>query len=185
MADGLPDLVTDRMILRQASVDDLDDLAAMNAEPDVLRFINGGVPFDRSETETWLRDKIDWSWVGRLRNPDSVSDFVGVFGISPTIDGVRELGYRLPTHRWGSGYGTEGSRAVIEYGFASWGLSRIWAQTMTVNTGSRRVMEKSGLTFVGMLDLEFDEPIPGSEHGDVEYEITRATWEQSRSAQNG
>ena len=55
-------------------------------------------------------------------------------------------------------------------------MRRIWAQTMTVNQASRRVMERVGLEFVRTFFGEWDDEIPGGEHGDVEYELTRAGW---------
>ena len=58
-----------------------------------------------------------------------------------------ELGYRLPA-AWGKGYASEGSRALVEKGFAELGVQRVFATTMAVNIGSRRVMEKAGLKFV-------------------------------------
>ncbi len=87
-----------------------------------------------------------------------------------------ELGYRLRRDAWGHGYATEGSRALIAKGFGELGLSRIWAQTMAVNTRSRRVLEKSGLRYVRTFFMDFDDPIPGTEKGEVEYAITRSEW---------
>jgi RimJ/RimL family protein N-acetyltransferase len=78
---------------------------------------------------------------------------------------------------WGRGYGTEGSRALIDKGFAEYGIDRVHAETMTVNIGSRRVMEKAGLRYVRTFDADWPVRIPGDEHGDVEYAITRAEWE--------
>ena len=50
----------------------------------------------------------------------------------------------------------------------------MWAQTMTVNDASRRVMERCGLRYVRTFFEEWSEgPIDGSEHGDVEYELLR------------
>ena len=49
---------------------------------------------------------------------------------------------------------------------------------MTVNTASRRVMERCGLRYVRTFHLEWDDPIEGTEHGDVEYELTKADWER-------
>lgn len=89
-----------------------------------------------------------------------------------------ELGYRLNKAAWGSGYATEGSRALIHMGFTDLGVERVTANTMTVNTGSRRVMEKSGLSFLRTFTGDWPEPIEGSEHGEVEYELTRTTWER-------
>ncbi len=87
-----------------------------------------------------------------------------------------ELGYRLRRAAWGRGLATEGSRALLRYAFATVGLARVWAQTMAVNTPSRRVMEKAGLRYVRTFHLDWDDPIEGTEHGEVEYELLRAEW---------
>jgi RimJ/RimL family protein N-acetyltransferase len=177
----LPDeLYTDRLVLIALVDDDLPDLAAMNSEPNVLRFINGSKPLSVLESANWLDTNRPWSWVGRT----SDSEFVGFFALRPTGLSDREAGYRLPESRWGSGYAAEATTALIDVAFAESVIERVWAQTMTVNSGSRRVMEKCGMSFVGMLDLEFDEPIPGSEHGDVEYELTRSSWERGSRQRN-
>ena len=81
----------------------------------------------------------------------------------------------------GKGYATEGSRALIDKGFAEFGVQRVFAETMAVNTGSRRVMEKSGLRFVRAYHAEWPVRIPGDEHGDVEYALDRDEWEQDRA----
>ena len=54
---------------------------------------------------------------------------------------------------------------------------RIVATTMAVNRGSRRVMEKAGLTYVGNDHRCWPDPLPGSDLGDVEYEIARDAWQ--------
>ena len=153
----------------------------MNSEPEVLRYINGGQPFDAHTTRKWMSENAEWSWVARLSNGTEAGSFVGFFAIRPTGPAERELGYRLPERLWRGGYATEGSAALVDHAFGHLGVARVWAQTMTVNTGSRRVMEKAGLLFVGMLDLEFDEPIDGSEFGDVEYALDASTWASARA----
>lgn len=47
---------------------------------------------------------------------------------------------------------------------------------MAVNTKSRRVMVKSGLRFVRVFHVVFEDPLPGTEHGEVEYAVDRETW---------
>jgi RimJ/RimL family protein N-acetyltransferase len=51
---------------------------------------------------------------------------------------------------------------------------------MTVNTGSRRVMEKAGLSFVRTFTQDWPDALAGSEHGEVEYELTRTEWQRQR-----
>jgi len=76
--------------------------------------------------------------------------FIGFIGLSvPAFDAAFmpcvELGYRLAFEQWGHGYATEGSRAAIEFGFATLGLPEIVAMTAAGNTRSRRVMERLGM----------------------------------------
>ena len=78
----------------------------------------------------------------------------------------------------GQGYATEGSRALIERAFRELGAERVTAETMAVNTASRRVMEKAGLRYVRTFHAEWPDTIDGDEHGDVEYALTRAEWAQ-------
>jgi RimJ/RimL family protein N-acetyltransferase len=92
-------------------------------------------------------------------------------------DAVAELGYRLRRDAWGRGYATEGAGALVARGFAKIGFEWIVATTMAVNYPSRRVMEKAGLAHTRTVFPRYLDPIPGSESGDVEYEITRDTWD--------
>ena len=65
---------------------------------------------------------------------------------------------------------------MIAKGFGEMGLNRIWGQTMAVNLGSRRVMEKAGLVYVRTFHLHWDDPLEGVEQGEVEYALTRDEW---------
>lgn len=67
---------------------------------------------------------------------------------------------------------------MIRKGFTDLGVERVTANTMAVNVGSRRVMEKAGLTFLRSFTGDWPEVIEGSEHGEVEYELTRTAWER-------
>ena len=54
------------------------------------------------------------------------------------------------------------------------GATRVTAQTMAVNERSRSVMERCGMRHVRTFHVDFDDPLPGTEHGETEYEITIA-----------
>lgn len=56
------------------------------------------------------------------------------------------------------------------------GLPRVVATTMAVNVGSRRVLEKVGMRHVDTFFANWPDPIPGAEHGDVVYAVTREEW---------
>jgi predicted Zn-dependent protease len=64
-----------------------------------------------------------------------------------------ELAYRFHTKFWGKGYATESAKALIEYGFNHLSLSHIIAAAYPENERSRRVLEKCGMLYRGMLDF--------------------------------
>lgn len=66
-------------------------------------------------------------------------------------------------------------------GFTDLGVQRVFGHTMRVNTASRHVLEKCGMTLVGTTPYGGDDVIEGSEHGEVEYALTRPEW-QARTA---
>ena len=179
-------LTTERLELRWLTPADVDDLVALDADPEVMRYLTGGVPTRRETVERNLLDGCDReAGYGRWAATEKGSGaFVGWFALSRpagTPPGEAELGYRLRRAAWGRGYATEGSRALLHKAFTELGTRRVWAETMFVNTRSRRVMERSGLRFVRVFHVHFDDPLPGTEHGEVEYAITREEWESGRS----
>ena len=87
-----------------------------------------------------------------------------------------ELGYRLLRRHWRQGLGSEGARELVRHGFEDLALDRIFAETMAVNAASRATMAAVGLWQVRTFHREFDDPLPGTELGEVEYAITREEW---------
>ncbi|GGP60471.1 GNAT family N-acetyltransferase [Saccharothrix coeruleofusca] len=169
-------LETERLVLREFAESDLDDVVALLGEPAVMRFIEDGRPVDRDRVVREVLPKLLGRPTGWWAAHEKASGaFVGWFELSPAGDGVAELGYRLRPDCWGRGYATEGARALVRKGFQELGVTRVVATTMTVNTGSRRVLEKVGLKHVRTFHEQWPVPIEGSEHGDVEYALDRPT----------
>lgn len=174
-------LATRRLRLRRFTPVDLDRLVELDGDPEVMRHLSNGraTPLAVVRDEVLPRILADYDrspGLGRWAAVDRADGgFLGWFALDPTTPdrGQAELGYRLRRSAWGRGLATEGSRALVRYGFAQVGLRRIWAQTMAVNDRSRRVMEKTGLRYVRTFHLDWDDPVPGTEHGEVEYEILR------------
>lgn len=176
------EFTTERLTLRPLTDDDVDALVALHSDPAVMRYL--GRP---AETVEHVRDVL-LPYYRAIRPPfgyaaaeeRATGAFLGWFLFRPPHGdpppGEIELGYRLHRAAWGRGFATEGSRALVERGFAEPGVERVMAQTMAVNRGSRRVLEKVGLRHVRTFAAEFDDPLPGSEHGEVEYALTRAEW---------
>jgi RimJ/RimL family protein N-acetyltransferase len=183
-------LETPRLAMRQFTEDDVDNLFNLNSDPGVLRYLTGGRLTPREE----LRDQVIPFHLGVYGRFDrlgtwaaestATGEFLGWFHFRPgggtDITNV-DLGYRLHRSVWNKGYATEGSHALIRMGFTDLGVERVFAHTMTVNTASRRVLEKCGLTLVRTTPYEGTDVIEGSEHGEVEYALTKSEWESRRT----
>ncbi|MFJ8076334.1 GNAT family N-acetyltransferase [Streptomyces sp. NPDC096176] len=183
-------LETDRLTLRAFTNADAGHVRCVVDDPEVMRCINGGRPSSEGEVEGEMLPRFlhRWPCLGRpgfwAAEDRGSGAFLGWFVFRPEADDSCreiELGYRLVRAAWGRGLATEGSRALIDKGFSELGVERVTANTMTVNTRSRRVMEKSGLSFVRTFFEEWPDVIEGSERGDVEYALTRAEWEHRTS----
>jgi ribosomal-protein-alanine N-acetyltransferase len=91
---------------------------------------------------------------------------IGAAGLQHLEGGPEvEVGYRFLKEHWGNGYATESALASLAWGFDELGLNRIVAVALETNVASRRVLEKCGLTEIGVAHVY------GLEH--VKYEIRR------------
>ncbi|MBR7619514.1 GNAT family N-acetyltransferase [Phenylobacterium sp. 20VBR1] len=164
---------TARLRLRTLTQDDLEHLVTLHGDHQVMAFITGvGETREVVERESLPELLKRRTWTLRDKGSDA---FVGWASLRLEGDGA-ELGYRLLRSAWGQGYAAEAARALVNLAFGELGLARVHAQTMAVNTGSRRVMEKAGLRFLRTFHLAWADPLPGAEQGEVEYAITRADW---------
>lgn len=171
-------LQTTRLTLSPCRPDDRADFMALELDPEVMRFLNGGHPVDHARNDpnaTFLmpRGTEPYVWTAHRKTG---SAFVGWFCLSPEGDNSAELGYRLRRNEWGQELASEGASALVDWGFRIGGYDRIVATTMAVNRRSRRVMEQIGMTHVRTDHVEWPDPIPGSEQGEVWYELTRQDW---------
>jgi RimJ/RimL family protein N-acetyltransferase len=165
-------LETERLQLRPLASSDVVALYELDSDPEVMRYTLHGRPSTLDEVEAMVRARIGARWMGYER---ATGEFVGWYALIPHEPGEYEIGYRLRRAMWGRGLATEGTRALVGAAFERLGATRIWGQTMAVNTRSRAVMERCGLTHVRTFHLDWDDPIPGSEEGEVEYELRRVT----------
>lgn len=179
-------LETEHLLLRRFTSEDVDNLVELDSDPEVTHYITGDHATPRDDVvEDLLPTYLDyyrrypgfgfWAVVEK-----STSEFIGWFHFRPGEGDPAdeaELGYRLRRSAWGKGYATEGSKALIHKGFAEFGVRRVRAETMVVNSASRRVMEKAGLHYVRTFHQDWPYSIPGDEHGNVEYALTRDEWE--------
>ncbi|WP_432846856.1 GNAT family N-acetyltransferase [Amycolatopsis sp. CA-161197] len=182
---------TPRLRLRRFTPADGGALADLHGDPEVMRFVDDGRPVSREVVEGttlpgFLAEYRDLpAGFGCFAAVNSGTDqFAGWFSLRPATSrglegGGTEVGYRLLPAVWGRGFATEGLQAVLGKAFAELGAERVVATTMTVNTRSRRVLEKAGLGLVRTFFLEWPEYLEGAEHGDVEYALSREEWVSS------
>jgi RimJ/RimL family protein N-acetyltransferase len=187
----IPEIATDRLLLRGWRESDLGPFAALNADPEVTRYLGGG-PRDRAASDALVAQFVE-GWRANAfglwaveRTEDSA--FLGFTGLSrPAFDAhftpAVEVGWRLARGAWGHGYATEAATAAVDYGFTVVALEEIVSFTVPANLRSRRVMERLGMTRDPADD--FDHPRLPAGHplrAHVLYRLRREDWERRERA---
>ena len=166
---------TDRLRLRMFRPDDLNDLAALLRDPEVMRYVEDGKPKDRAVAEKALHSIIaHWQrhGFGRWAVEEKASgEFVGLGGLR-SLFGTPEVVYHLAKAHWGKGFATELAHASLSFGFNEHRFARIVALAKPENAASIRVMQKLGM------HLEMETSYYGIEV--VQYAITADEFEGKR-----
>lgn len=165
----------------------------LDSDPEVLRYLWGRA---RARDEV-VESHAERMGLGRqvaglgywiaFRHPGgngaTPGEFIGLMMLPPDHADGREadpadaaLGYRIARKHWRQGYASEASCELLRHAFETVGVSRVVADTMAVNAGSRAVMEKIGMRYVRSYFVDFDDPLPGTDQGEVLYAITRHEW---------
>jgi RimJ/RimL family protein N-acetyltransferase len=139
--------------MRRWRDEDRDPYAAMNADPEVMRYFPA--PLDRAASDAsvdQIEDRFHKQGFGwwALEVADT-GEFIGFTGLNPMPDGVpgaggMEVGWRLARHAWHHGYATEAAAAAVDVGFEGVGLDEIWSMTAVLNLPSQAVMRRLGMT---------------------------------------
>lgn len=145
----IPDLQTSRLLLRGISDADLDSLAALYADGEVMRYLADGLPKSREQTAERLA-LMQFRWA-RYRCPmwvtvdRSTGAWLGRCGFT-LIDLTKnwELTYGFIRAAWGRGLATEAAEAVLAWVFDSGGKDEMLARVRPENAASLRVLEKLG-----------------------------------------
>ena len=150
----IPVLTTERLVLRPHRADDLDAVAVMTGDAEVMRFI-GGVPQPREDS--WRRmlcGPAMWMllgygyWIVERRADGAVIGQLGFAdfkrAMEPNIEGIPELGYVLAAHAHGQGYASEGVAAALRWADSALEADQYAAIIDPDNSASIRVIEKAG-----------------------------------------
>ena len=168
-------LETDRLLLREFEIADLDSMAELFADVEVMTFSSGTK--SREESQAWLKKCFNnysefgfglWAVVKK-----DGREVIGYCGLSCFSDicGQKEIevGYRLMRSEWGFGFATEAAIAVRDYGFMKEDLGRLIALVDPSNLASIRVAQKMGMRF------EKEALLEGYDHPDHVYFIEKET----------
>jgi RimJ/RimL family protein N-acetyltransferase len=148
---------TDRLVLRRWRVEDREPFAAINADPEVMRFIGSGVILGPALSDDLVaRFEREWDargfglWALSARD-DPEERLLGFCGLTvpmflPSVLPAVEVGWRLARGAWGRGYATEAAQAALAFGFEEQGLAEILAIVDPENERSLRVCAKLGMT---------------------------------------
>lgn len=141
---------TDRLILREMTMDDVDNLLEIFGDPEAMRYYPSTK--SRREAEGWVR----WVtgsyaangfglWVALAKDSGR---FAGQCGLMlQEVDGVvePEIGYLFLRRLWGRGLATEAAGACRDHAFGPLGMKRVISLPDPANLASRRVAEKVGM----------------------------------------
>ena len=142
---------TSRTNLRNFTMDDLDDVAAILGNPRVMKYLGHNCqPVSRDETREILEGIIRFRQnrgYGRMAVISKENNkLIGMAGLRFFEDNA-ELFYLLDEPYWGKGLATEIGKAILEYGFETFDFPRIIAIARPANVATLRVLEKIGLKF--------------------------------------
>ena len=148
----MSELTTGRLKLRQWRDADLAPFAALNADPEVMRYFPSTLAQEQSdEFAGYVYETIErqgWGlWAVEVTDGPPFIGFVGLNRVSfeehftPAV----EVGWRLDRPFWGNGYATEAAAAAVTFGFEQLDLEEIVSFTSTVNEPSIRVMRRLGM----------------------------------------
>src|SRR5215218_954991 len=144
---------TERLLLRDWQRSDDAPFAALNADPEVARYLGGPMRRDQSD-DLVSRIRAHWRQQGFGLYAAEVKEsgaFIGFIGLAipsflPAVLPAVEVGWRLAREHWGKGYATEGARASLAHGFEEPGLRQIVALIDPDNTASIRVAQRLDMT---------------------------------------
>ena len=137
---------TERLLLRRWRSSDAGPMAALNADPEVMRFVGG--PLSREASDASLARSVAFfaqHGYGRFA-VEHAGECVGYVGLGthPLVGGEVEVGWRLARHVWRQGLATEAARAVLAAA-PSWDLAGVVAVVHPDNAASAGVCRRLGM----------------------------------------
>jgi len=151
----------EQVTLRQWRDSDLELYAAMNADPEVMRYFPSLLTYERTKASlvrqrTFIEQRGWGLWA--LDVDGTFTGFTGLAtpGFEAPFMPCVVVGWRLRREYWGRGLAYRGALRALEYAFSILKLPEIVSFTAALNAPSRRLMERLG--FVRDVTSDFDHP---------------------------
>ncbi|WP_214484602.1 GNAT family protein [Bacillus sp. SM2101] len=150
-------LETERLLLRPLTTDDSGRIEEMAGDFEVAKStLNIPHPYPEGSAVQFIESILNAEKNNKIVmfgiTEKEANRLIGLININLSESFSRgELAYWVGKEYWGKGYGTEASKALLEYGFNHLHLNKIFAASFTSNPGSWRIMEKIGLKYEGTL----------------------------------
>lgn len=149
-----PTLTTARLVLRPFTLADAAAIQRLAGDAAIARGTFMPHPYEDGMAEAWITAQQADFEQGRLVN------FAVTLAVQQTLIGSigmtleqphrrGQLGYWIGVPYWNQGYASEAGHAVVQYGFATLELHRIWAPHFKRNPASGRVLQKIGMQYEG------------------------------------
>lgn len=153
-----PTLTTERLLLRPFTLADAADVQRLAGDWAVAdTTANIPHPYGDGVAEAWISSHAEQFALGTavvfaitLKSTGELAGAISLFSIRAAFD-RGEMDYWVGVPYWNRGFCSEAAKAVIRYAFDDLGLNRVFAEHMTRNPGSGRVMQKAGMTYEGTL----------------------------------
>jgi len=145
-----PVLTTDRLILRQVSGSDAEEMFFLRSDHEVMKYIGRPLAISVSEAEELIRkmndgiaNNNDIAWAITLKGDDKLIGYIG-FWRTEKEHHLSEIGYALHPHYHRKGLMQEAISAVLEYGFYTMKLHSIQGNVDPLNEASIKLLERNG-----------------------------------------
>lgn len=150
---------TERLILRELRIADLDSMFELDSDPEVHKYLGNKPVKTKEESKKILESVLNQyqeRGIGRWAVIEKSSgEFTGWSGLRLNTEynmngftNYYDIGYRLIKRYWGKGYATETGKAAVDYAFNILKLPKLYATTEIGNQASHNALLKIGLTYV-------------------------------------
>ena len=147
---------TDRLIIRDLTLGDVDDLFEYCSNPVMDPFITFPIHQSTDQTISFIQFVMNKNSANKdftvgitLKESNKVIGTIDIGNINESHH-FGEMAYAVNPNYWNKGYATEAANAILDYGFKEKGLNRIFARCVLHNPGSEKVMQKIGMKYEGV-----------------------------------